>query len=364
LSTYHFTFLNCTGVYTHKALTAHLESTGYSFAKIIASPESQAQSTAKAIQQSIQSELRLDTNWGLAPGHEGNSWQLHLIAGHALKSLFTYPPGHYLVITSFELLKYALAIILGENPQRKPPGTQIHITPGTSVTFKYDLSDLKWNLLRIYQPETSQPDPDNAKYHFSLIRHGESIGNVKRVFQGQKDFPLSEKGKQQAESLARRLINGGSRYHKIIVSPLTRTMQTAKPISTQLGLPIQVDELWIEINNGNLAGVPGNSREENGEDRQFNPFTPIGEYGESWWDLYLRGGEALLNLLKNPPGNYLVVSHGGTLNAVLWNVLGTPPQPGTLTHTIHFENTGIANISYNPTDQNWQLISLLPGAQL
>jgi len=38
-----------------------------------------------------------------------------------------------------------------------------------------------------------------------LVRHGETEWNVKKLIQGQKDIPLNEKGKKQAEKLAGKL---------------------------------------------------------------------------------------------------------------------------------------------------------------
>ena len=370
MSIYKLTFLNCTGVFTQdglphadfNTLTEQLASIGNDFQNIVASQERQAQLTAEAIQQSSGAELIIDPLWGSGSNHPADDWRVHIQAGKALQSLFNRPPGHYLVLSDQGFLSYIFSPILSEAPQGQSPAPPIYITTGTTFTLRYDLSDIKWNIQSLTQLEALGPATTADEFLFSLIRHGESMGNVQRVFQGQKDFPLSENGKKQAELLARNLNNGSNHYNKVIASPLTRTMQTAQSISSKLGLEIEVDDLWIEINNGKLAGKPGKSREENGRDRMFNPFEPVGEHGESWWDLYLRGGEALQTLRNNPPGNYLVVSHGGTLNAVMWNILGTPPQPGTLTHTIYFENTGMANIRFDPANHKWQLISLLPGA--
>ena len=40
-----------------------------------------------------------------------------------------------------------------------------------------------------------------------LVRHCEAQGNVKRVFQGHTDAPISENGKKQLDLLALRLRN-------------------------------------------------------------------------------------------------------------------------------------------------------------
>ena len=34
-------------------------------------------------------------------------------------------------------------------------------------------------------------------YSFTFLRHGESVGNAEERFQGQSDYPLTDKGRQQ-----------------------------------------------------------------------------------------------------------------------------------------------------------------------
>jgi broad specificity phosphatase PhoE len=39
-------------------------------------------------------------------------------------------------------------------------------------------------------------------YTITLLRHAQSLGNIKGIHQGQSEFPLSPLGRRQAESLA------------------------------------------------------------------------------------------------------------------------------------------------------------------
>ena len=41
-----------------------------------------------------------------------------------------------------------------------------------------------------------------SNYHVTFLRHGESVGNQENRFQGQADFPLTDKGRAQARALA------------------------------------------------------------------------------------------------------------------------------------------------------------------
>ncbi len=38
-------------------------------------------------------------------------------------------------------------------------------------------------------------------YYVTFLRHGESLGNLEHRFQGQADYPLTEKGRTQARTL-------------------------------------------------------------------------------------------------------------------------------------------------------------------
>jgi broad specificity phosphatase PhoE len=82
---------------------------------------------------------------------------------------------------------------------------------------------------------------------------------------------------------------------------------------------------------------------------------PIGETGETQWELYLRGGQAMQSLLGRPPGRYLVISHGGLLNMVLYAMLGIVPQANFQGAHFRFRNTAYAVLSYNPAEHYWVL---------
>ena len=49
-----------------------------------------------------------------------------------------------------------------------------------------------------------------------LVRHGQSEGNVKRYFHGQTDYPLTEKGHEQAREVAEKLKDAKAESDRII----------------------------------------------------------------------------------------------------------------------------------------------------
>jgi broad specificity phosphatase PhoE len=95
-------------------------------------------------------------------------------------------------------------------------------------------------------------------------------------------------------------------------------------------------------------------------DRKFiTPFSAIvGDEGEGDWALYLRAGQALHILLRRKPGKYLVVSHGGLLNQVMYAIVGITPQANFSGPRFRFRNTGFAHVSYLPHSHRWQIDAL------
>jgi len=203
---------------------------------------------------------------------------------------------------------------------------------------------------------------DSKNYHIVLLRHGESIANAQGYYQGQTDFTLTEIGKKQAHSLAKWWQKQGVTFDLIISSPLMRARQTAEIISSILELPLEFDPLWMERDAGLLSGLHQDDAEQLYPQPSFTHiYQPIGTTGESQWELYLRAGRALSDLLRRAPGRYLVVSHGGILNMVLYTILGIVPQANF--HGVHFrfENTAYALLTYYPTHHYWYFEELNKG---
>lgn len=211
----------------------------------------------------------------------------------------------------------------------------------------------------------SPPDYTDATYYLTLLRHGESIGNAEGYFQGQSDFPLSTTGIKQANALARRWLSENESFDRIIASPLLRARHTAEIISTAIGVPIDIEPIWMERSAGLLEGLSAEEAEERFPQSAFTSlFTPIGVTGESRWELFLRAGKALDLLLKRPAGRYLIVSHGALLNMLLYTALGLTPQPDSRGAHFAFDNTGFAQLDYYAIGHYWYVKRLNDCAHL
>ena len=74
-----------------------------------------------------------------------------------------------------------------------------------------------------------------------LVRHGQSQGNLKDLFLGHTDLPLTPLGLSQA-ALASVYLDR-YKFDAIVSSDLTRAMQTAAPTAARQGLTIDIDHL-------------------------------------------------------------------------------------------------------------------------
>ncbi len=196
-------------------------------------------------------------------------------------------------------------------------------------------------------------------YHITLLRHGESQGNYEGRHQGQADFPLTTRGREQSIALLERWKTEAKEFGLVISSPLMRARQTAEIIAEGLQVRLELDALWMERDNGLMAGLSEDEVRETLPQRSFvHPYQPIGETGESQWELYLRDGKAVLSLFNRPPGKYLIVSHGGILNMFFYAILGIAPQPNFHGPRFRFNNSAFATLYYDPSTHRWYIIGM------
>jgi broad specificity phosphatase PhoE len=169
-----------------------------------------------------------------------------------------------------------------------------------------------------------------------LVRHGESTANAKGIWQGQMEFPLSERGRAQA-SLAG---HGLSRqpFEGLYSSPLSRAFETAEIIRDRTrfaGEVVPVEGL-SERNGGILEGHTWDEQERRNPELA-RKFLAIPE--EERWalvgaetdeEVIARFEEALSSIRALHPGGarIVVVSHGGVMRAFLRGLFGPEVLPG------------------------------------
>ena len=85
-----------------------------------------------------------------------------------------------------------------------------------------------------------------------LARHGESVWNAEKRFQGHTDIELSARGRAQAEALGRAL--RGYKVAAAYVSPFRRARETAELALRESGVPLTVIEELRELSLGAWEG--------------------------------------------------------------------------------------------------------------
>jgi len=210
----------------------------------------------------------------------------------------------------------------------------------------------------IYLPPMSTPDRQ-TQFQITLLRHGESVGNASGYYQGHADFPLTERGESQIHALSDRWLAEGTSFDQVISSPLSRARQTAEVIAKRLSLPLETDPEWMERDAGKYSGLrPEDAFQVFPPPEFIHPYLPFGETGESRWELYLRAGRVVQALMRRPPGRYLVVSHGGILNMVMYAILGIAPQANSQGPHFRFKNSAFAILTYHPEQHLWRVETL------
>src|SRR5215207_3510449 len=88
-----------------------------------------------------------------------------------------------------------------------------------------------------------------------MARHGETVFNIERRFQGQSDSPLTERGVAQARELAHALAT--EPVTAVYSSDLGRAFETAMVVAVPHGLDVIADPRLREVDVGHWSGLNG-----------------------------------------------------------------------------------------------------------
>ena len=87
-----------------------------------------------------------------------------------------------------------------------------------------------------------------------FVRHAESLGNAQGRWQGRQDSGLTDLGRRQAAKLGERFASEGFEPTHIYASPLSRTYETARIVSTAWDRAIAPWDDLMEIDVGVIEG--------------------------------------------------------------------------------------------------------------
>ena len=159
-----------------------------------------------------------------------------------------------------------------------------------------------------------------------LLRHGHVETGGRKRYIGRTDLPLSPRGVDQSQHLARDLADSGA--DRIVSSDLGRALQTARIIAAKLNLAVETEPALREIDLGAWEGrAMSDVRREDPEayrrrGADLAGFRPPG--GESFEDLVRRVVPAFERILAASPGVSIIVAHAGVNRVLLCRFLGMP----------------------------------------
>lgn len=165
-----------------------------------------------------------------------------------------------------------------------------------------------------------------------LARHGETEWNQAGRWQGHTDIPLAESGREQAAALAERLRTFN--IASIHTSDLARAWQTAEIVARVLGVPLGGKDPGLRERSFGL--FEGLTRRECKErfPREWEGYLGnvdrVAPGGEAKSKVVERMAEAMYRVartLASSGGAALVVSHGGSMRALLSSAMGAALPP-------------------------------------
>ena len=205
------------------------------------------------------------------------------------------------------------------------------------------------------------PIMNEKRINITLMRHARSRADDEGVCEGRYDSPLTDTGRAQIRRRAETWLAQDVTFDCIIASTLVRAQESAQIIGAAIKVPVQTDADWMEFNNGPLAGLPFEEAERLYPKPAFrNLYEPFHGSGESEWGFHSRASRAVEKVVQRGPGNYLVVAHGGILNAALRIIMGIQPPVMGSGFWFIFGDAGYVRLIFRPEEQFWGLLEFVP----
>jgi broad specificity phosphatase PhoE len=158
-----------------------------------------------------------------------------------------------------------------------------------------------------------------------FLRHGETTYSRSGGYCGALDPELTPEGLQMAQAFADTY--RAMPWTDIYVSPMKRTIATAKPLCDAIGIQMQLREGLKEIQYGEWEGQTGDYVKKNYADDYVHWMTepawnaPTG--GETSVEIASRASLVVAEAeAKYREGNVLIVSHKATIRIMLCSLLG------------------------------------------
>lgn len=204
-----------------------------------------------------------------------------------------------------------------------------------------------------------------------LVRHGQPDWSPDRIARNNPD--LTELGREQAKQVAHRLA-ALERVDELWVSSMNRAVQTAEPITAELGLKPEVYDWLEEIRNPpQWDGSPAEEIERLLQESSLRSMEEMWDGlpgGESFREFHRRVVEGLESTLEShgvyplreghrhlwdpyqPDKRVVVVAHAGSNAVVLGRLLGLDPVPWEW-ERFQQPHTGVSRLSSVKISAGW-----------
>jgi probable phosphoglycerate mutase len=168
------------------------------------------------------------------------------------------------------------------------------------------------------------------RFTIYFVRHGETDWNAEARLQGQRDVPLNDLGRVQAEEAGARLRGLVPRTEDLdyVASPLVRTRETMELMREAISLHrngYRRDDRLKELTFGEWEGLTWREIRaldpENAAARERNKWGFVPPRGES----YAMLAERIAPVFQDFTRDTVLVSHGGVARAML-AILGAAPK--------------------------------------
>lgn len=160
-----------------------------------------------------------------------------------------------------------------------------------------------------------------------FVRHGQTDWNAEGRFQGQRDVPLNDTGRAQADR------NGGALARAIadlaafdfVASPLSRASETMEIIRRALGLDpeaYRTDQRLREIHGGDHQGRLCHEVVASIEQREGHDPADRWHFRHPGGESYAMLSARVLDWLASVKGDTVVVAHGGVMRCLRQHIEG------------------------------------------
>lgn len=177
-----------------------------------------------------------------------------------------------------------------------------------------------------------------AHHRILVMRHPETVANVRHFLSGREDVDLTPRGEEQLRRAIDAIV--AWRPDRVWCSPMSRCQAIGREAAFRLGVPFVVHETMVEIDFGSVANAPFDKVAAMGY-----PFPwrldasghSVAAPGAEDFEHLRARGKALLEELRPLSGRTACVTHGGFTRGLLGAVFDTPLDT--------FWNVSLTNVS-------------------